>query len=96
MNTPLAFTELWSGMAFSLPVKYVALVLGFLVLCMVWGKFKLGVVTAMGSFVYWGVEAKQDGAFQYMEGSTIGILVSIFVVLTMSILVLVALFDETH
>jgi len=94
MTTSTSLTDLWNGMAFSLPFQSVALVLGILMLCMVWGRFKLGLVTAFGTFMYWAFQANLLGMLRLMEENMVAMLAGIFVVLSLSILILMTLFEE--
>ena len=70
--------------------------LGVLALCMIWGRYKLGILAAFGSFIYWGYKANFLGMVHYMEKNMIALLGGIFVVLSMSFLILMTLFEESR
>ncbi len=95
MNTSTRIFEFLNGMTFNLPVQWVALVLGFLALCLIWGRFKLGLMVGFGSFVYWGVRANLPNLLYLMDGNVAAVIGGILVAISMSFLILNALLDES-
>ena len=94
MMTGMNLDGIWNGVSFSLPMTYWALALGALALCLIWGRYKLGLAWAFGVLVYWGFLANRTGIMKFIEGDSMGMLAAVFVGLSMVLLAMVALIEE--
>lgn len=94
METLNGFFGFWNGITLSLPFNYVLLVLGVMALSTIWGKHKQGLLVVAGAFMYWVFDANRQSIMEMVNGSSIGMMAALSIVLTMSVLVAMAFQDE--
>ncbi len=85
-----------SDLALSLPFNYLLLIAGIMALATIWGKAKMGLLAASVTFFILVFKTNSALLMEIFKGSSTGMLAALSIALTMSILVIVVLKDQSQ
>jgi uncharacterized membrane protein len=98
MDTLSGMEKFIVGQSFAVPMLHVVLVMAFFSICVIWGKFRIGLLGTYFLFLYWGFIANGAGLIKALDMGTTGLALFVLTGISMVFIGFVGFFrsQERH
>lgn len=96
MENAGVLVQVFGSGSLSIPLSYVALVIGFCCWCMLYGKHKIGFLASFAFIFYWGFISARLYWIDLFGDSSTGLILYIFSGLSVGLMAVYSAFQESH
>ncbi len=96
MEIITTLSNFWNQISLPLSLNQIMLVLSVTLLCLIFNRTKLAIVSLASAFLFWAYQSNKAGMTNMVEGSPVGMMASLSIVLMMTFLIVMAVRDQSY